>query len=195
MWLSLLDTPCSDLAHYRGIYRCFSAKQLLPPLEEYGVNTGKPLYLPFTDENLTALLELYTLLKSGGWTGELILFGEGRSLRKSDFCLLGYDVCGEGLHYSPIGAGMLSCYDSSEAYADLARGAYQAYCANLNDHGLFEHYPMARAFAEYCEHINRKHPCCIQREQGWRAVAVLRYAPTESAPKHRTCPEGLSHMR
>ncbi len=197
MWLTLLDTSCSDLQHYRGLYRSLSQiPDSLRDLEdEYYKKAGETLRLPFSSENLDYLQKLYAHLSAQGWQGDLILHCKRRNPHKPDFALLGYDVCAPSLHYSPIGGGMLSRYDSADsAYTDLPHEAFLAYGADLNEYGLFRSYPMALAFAEYCEHINRKYPQCIESEGGWQPVSILRYTPAEPPLRHRPHREELATL-
>ena len=183
MNIGLYNEPVnSDALNYRGLYRLNNIVELTESdnlklrcaIDWFFSVSREGNFLAYDNENNARISELYSLLKSEKWSGEIILFTDRNCVSAPVGCvLLGYDICADSKYYSPIGDGFLQRYDvDNPFFAEMSFLDFYGYKKDINSAGLFNTYAMALEFSKYCNAINKKYEHAIESENNWRPFAI-----------------------
>lgn len=179
--MGLYSEPINEVVKgYAGLYResfivDFAKnndrlERLINSFFEISVN-GQDL--EYNEDNKKMITELYQNLKGANWGGDLICFTDEKCIEIPGFAMVGYDICADSMHYSPIGDGFLVQYHANpDFYTDMSFETYSMYRDNINERWLFNSYEIATMFSEYCNYINKKNLHCIESQDHWRPTAI-----------------------
>lgn len=182
MNIGLYQEPTnSELTKYRGLYRQNSIFELMESdahnlIDWFFSLSREGDFIEYSEDNKERLSELYSILRTQKWKGEILLFTDCYQERiPSDFVLLGYDICADSKYYSPIGDGFLQSYDKDNSFfRDMSIAEFDLYKSNINDAGLFDTYSVAVNFAKYCNEINNKYEHSVESENNWRPFFIYK---------------------
>lgn len=180
IYLKLFEVP-KGKKPYRGLYRAdgicdyMKSGDELDELIDCFFRETNETVLRYTAENRKKALELQKSLELHGWAGELIAFTDDvKVLSENGMTFLGYDICADSMHYSPIGGGIMDAYSDDVFFSEMSEDKYEHFKNGINEFVLFESIDVAREFADYCNFVNEKHRNCVESENNWRAFAVYK---------------------
>lgn len=168
---------CSDMQHYRGLYRGNSlcTADCLPPalLADLFRVSDDGSTAAFSSPNLELFRQI---LGSCTLAADLLVFSDepGFVPEPAIFCLIGYDICADSAYYSPLGSGLRAeiLYQGLLHHRIAAQEAEQL---TVNDYGLFAAFDRAQRFSALCNALQAADEYAVESETGWRPYAIWLY--------------------